>query len=70
MHNGRQYQVAVGKQGSGGIDSSFYYHTREAALVAAATWNGNGDAPVGWFRHPNSGRRREGGDPNKETYQP
>jgi hypothetical protein len=42
---------------------------RALAEIAIRNWSGNGD-PVGWHRHPSSGRRREGGDPNKETISP
>lgn len=30
------------------------------------TWNGKGDPMDGWVRHLGSGRRRPGGDPDRE----
>ena len=36
------------------------------AEPALDAWDGVGE-PQGWHRHPTSGRRREGGDPEKET---
>lgn len=62
-------QLAFTRAGTAGITDSYYYATREAAIAAARVWDGKGDAPVGWFRHPQSGRRREGGDPSKEKIQ-
>lgn len=42
------------------------YHSYAAAKVALDTWDGEGE-PTGWHRHPDSGRRRENGDPVRET---
>lgn len=36
------------------------------ARAALDAWDGEGE-PTGWHRHPSSGRRRENGDPNRET---
>lgn len=44
------------------------YSTYAQALAALAAWDGEGE-PSGWMRHPTSGRRRENGDPAKETIQ-
>ena len=63
-------QLALTRAGHGGIDESYYYATRQAAIEAAKIWDGQGDAPLGWFRHPQSGRRRPDGDPAKEYLQP
>jgi len=41
------------------------YQSRDAALVALAAWDGEGE-PEGWYRHPATGRRRPGGDPAQE----
>src|SRR5213594_3620298 len=41
------------------------YPSLEAALAAAKAWDGQ-DEPAGWHRHPTSGRRRPGGDPERE----
>lgn len=35
------------------------------ALQAFNAWSGAGE-PEGWHRHPSTGRRRPGGDPEKE----
>lgn len=45
------------------------YETQEGAAAALKNWGGEGD-PVGWNRHPNTGRRRPGGDPDKEYFAP
>jgi len=37
-----------------------------AAVVAALSWTEDEREPPGWMRHPKSGRRRPGGDPEKE----
>ncbi len=40
----------------------------DAAVAALVTWDPDTEPePPGWFRNPDSGRRREGGDPEKET---
>ena len=46
-----------------GIDPSGYadrycYHSFAAAAAALAAWDGEGE-PIGWHRHPVSGRRRD-----------
>jgi hypothetical protein len=66
-HHGGLFAVCIGAKDSGFIDSAFYYATEVAAVTAAVQWSGHGDAPVGWYRHPQSGRRREDGDPARET---
>jgi hypothetical protein len=45
------------------------YHTRTAAVAAAHVWDGTGE-PVGWHRHPTTGRRRPDGDPTREYIDP
>lgn len=42
------------------------YTTYAKAKAALAAWDGEGE-PQGWHRHPDTGRRRENGDPAKET---
>jgi hypothetical protein len=42
------------------------YANKSLAEYALAAWDGEGDAPVGWHRHPPSARRRENGDPDRE----
>lgn len=39
------------------------------ARPAWLAWGGNGE-PLGWHRHPSSGRRRPGGDPAREYVEP
>jgi hypothetical protein len=46
-------------------DDRWCYHSIEAALAAVWAWDGTGE-PDGWHRHPDSGRRRPGGDPHHE----
>lgn len=52
-----------------GHNDAFYYRSRERATDALEQWNGTGE-PQGWVRHPQSGRRRDDGDPSKEYLQP
>jgi len=46
---------------------AYCYDDPALACVAAEQWSGEGDPLDGWTRHINSGRRRPGGDPTKET---
>lgn len=48
-------------------DRTFVYADRRRCLLAAMLWDGEGDPMEGWERDIMTGRRREGGDPNKET---
>ncbi|PZU95537.1 MAG: hypothetical protein DI527_00580 [Chelatococcus sp.] len=41
-----------------GYEDRYCYATFEAAEAAMNAWDGTGD-PVGWHRHPLSGRRRD-----------
>jgi hypothetical protein len=45
------------------------YAGYEKAAAALKTWDGTGE-PDGWHRHPNTGRRREEGDPELEEIAP
>jgi len=38
-------------------------------VTALIEYDGTSE-PQGWFRHPNSGRRRPGGDPSQEYVNP
>lgn len=58
---------AVGNTGS--YEDHYCFPTRELAERALSLWDGRGD-PVGWHRHPRTGRRRPGGDPAKEYLAP
>lgn len=51
------HAIIVGRIGDYyGIDDTWCYQDLGAALAALAAWNGRGE-PVGWHRHPASGRR-------------
>lgn len=41
-----------------GYEDRYCYPTMAGAVLAMADWDGAGD-PVGWNRHPKSGRRRD-----------
>jgi hypothetical protein len=61
------WTMIVGQIGDySGYEDRFCYATRAGAEAALLGWDGSGE-PEGWHRHPNTGRRREGGDPGKET---
>ena len=49
------------------VHDAWCYDDPTTAVRAAAAWSGDGDPADGWTRHINSGRRRPGGDPSKET---
>jgi hypothetical protein len=59
-------QLAVG-MGDGYFSDSWIYDVeqRQAGWRAALGWDGQGE-PEGWYRHPQSGRRRPEGDPSRE----
>jgi hypothetical protein len=52
-----------------GYEDRWCYKTYAAAKTALDEWKASGGRgePQGWHRHPNTGRRREDGDPSKET---
>ncbi len=52
-----------------GYNDGYCYGSIEAAFRSADAWDGQGDPPVGWHRHIQSGRRRENGDPATEYIQ-
>lgn len=41
-----------------GYAERYCYQTRDGAVAALEGWDGQGD-PIGWHRHPDSGRRRD-----------
>lgn len=49
-------------------DDRWCYKNTGDALSAALAWTGPypGTEPTGWHRHPDTGRRRENGDPSTE----
>jgi hypothetical protein len=52
-----------------GYEDRWCYATREKAKAAYDAWDGSGE-PQGWHRHPDTGRRRENGDPATEYVAP
>lgn len=49
------------------------YATKDLAIEAFAAWPYDAPVeyePVGWHRHPRSGRRREAGNPEAEFHDP
>lgn len=49
------------------IEDRWTYRTGGEALQVLLSWDGDGDAPVGWIRHRPSNRRRwPDGDPTTE----
>lgn len=63
-------RVAIGVQGAPWYDDGWCYQAaqNDAAWRAALGWDGE-DEPEGWYRHPDTGRRRPDGDPAKEHVQ-
>jgi hypothetical protein len=63
-------QLSVGT-GNGFFTDTWIYQSQmvERGWVAALGWDGK-DEPEGWYRHPQSGRRRPDGDPSKEFVRP
>jgi hypothetical protein len=60
------FRLTVARDGcEWGYDTSYCYHTDEAAISAMNEWDGTGD-PEGWHRNPETGRRRPDGDPSRE----
>jgi hypothetical protein len=49
----------------GVYDDGWWYDDFESAVRGLNEWNGEGE-PEGWYRHRKTGRRRPGGDPDKE----
>lgn len=53
-------------------DDMWCYKGLTEALLNAMMWDGNypETEPMGWFRHPPTGRRRDDGDPSTEYVLP
>lgn len=63
--------LTIGPAGASWYDSHYCYETPGQAKQAAEEWDPATEAePSGWFRHAASGRRRPGGDPAKEYFNP
>lgn len=52
-----------------GYEDRYCYQTLAGAIEAMEQWDGSGD-PVGWHRHPGTGRRRPDGDASREYIDP
>ena len=59
------YRVSVSPPDTPTFDHVYDYEADETAWTAFLTWDGKGD-PDGWYRHPQSGRYRPGGDASRE----
>lgn len=62
-------RLCVGPADDAVYDDGWCYVSPTAAVLALRIWTGAGE-PVGWMRHPTSGRRRPGGDPTVEYVEP
>lgn len=51
-----------------GYDNRWCYHSVDVAIAALDEWERRGfeGEPLGWHRHPDSGRRRTNGNPSTE----
>jgi hypothetical protein len=59
-------RLCIGPAGWPTYDDGWCYADPQQAIDAAATWDGEGDPPVGWHRQISTGRRRPDGDPEQE----
>jgi hypothetical protein len=64
-------RLNIGTPGNLWLDDEWHYQGEQwlEAWRAALGWDGEGE-PEGWYRHPETGRRRPGGDPAKEFVRP
>lgn len=60
-------RLCIGRVGDAGYERGYCYENPAIAVSAAVLWNGQGDPLDGWHREVSSGRRRQNGDPTKET---
>lgn len=67
LENPFNTQIIVGEEFS--VNERYTYTTSAEAFMAFVRWTQQEceGEPDGWIRHQPSNRRREGGDPNKET---
>jgi len=65
---GGNLRLAIGWLGSESYDDLWCYQDGqgEAAWRAALGWDGEGE-PEGWYRHPDTGRRRPEGNAAREV---
>lgn len=66
-------RLCIGEPDDGAMLNAWCYQTDkrqsglQKAVLGGAIWNGEGDDPPGgWYRNPQTGRRRPDGDPKKE----
>lgn len=60
------HALVLGRMGDEiGYDNRWCFSSYEKAKTALDNWNGDGE-PMGWHRHPDTGRRRVEGDESKE----
>lgn len=59
------YTLLVDLDESGYADR-YCYPNYVQAVVGCMEWDGKGDPPGGWNRHPTTGRRRPDGDASRE----
>lgn len=56
--------IVIGPPDAWEYDDRWCYATADLALSCAYAWSATpGTEPTGWHRHPDTGRRRPGGDP-------
>jgi len=67
LHFGKTYLHLSPAADAPVYDRTFCYPNRQRCVLAAMLWDGDSDPIVGWDRDIMTGRRREGGDPKKET---
>ena len=65
---GGNLRLGIGELGSPCLDDVWCYQAPQTDLAwrAALGWDGDGE-PEGWYRHPDTGRRRPGGEASKEV---
>ncbi len=61
-------RLAIGPTNEGFLDDGYCYESPRLlqAVLAFATWDGNGDPIDGWHRHLKTGRRRPEGEAIRE----
>lgn len=69
MFTGRLTVARDAESDKFGYDDMWCYNTLGEAIAAGHNWDGTGE-PVGWHRHPPTGRRRPNGDAAKEYIAP
>lgn len=62
------WRVSIGPAGVWYVDDAWCFPSIEAAVAAFNDWDGEGE-PIGWSKHPNTGRWRPDGDPAREERQ-